>query len=294
VIRGYAACMDKPREIDVLHLGRPHVICCFELQGILVDPGPEVSHRTLVAALEAAGIEPRTILLTHIHLDHAGATGALVRRWPDLQVYVHERGAPHVIDPSKLVASAERIYGDDMPRLWGEIVPVPEDNVHVLAGDDGTAVDGWSWFYAPGHASHHVVYVHEPTRIAFTGDVAGVRIGAGPTVPPTPPPDIDLELWRASLAELEARKPAALACTHFGAFTDVAHQLAEIRDGLRKWGDLARETDADEYTRTVQDALRSSVPDPATREAYLQANPPETLWAGLDRYWQKAGTLRPR
>ena len=286
--------MAAPREIDVLHLGRPKVICCYELDGILVDPGPEVCHRTLVGALDEAGIEPHTILLTHIHLDHAGATGALVRRWPDLQVYVHERGAPHVIDPSKLVASAQRIYGDDLPRLWGEIVPVPEDHVHVLSGDEGTAIDGWSWFYAPGHASHHVVYLHEPTRTAFTGDVAGIRIAGGPVYPPTPPPDIDLELWRATLDEVEARSPSAVAGTHFGRYTDVGEQLAQARKALSRWGERARETTDEEFQQFVRGELEASVTDDAVREAYLQANPPETLWAGLARYWEKAGTLRPR
>jgi glyoxylase-like metal-dependent hydrolase (beta-lactamase superfamily II) len=286
--------MATPREIDVLHLGRPKVICCFELDGVLVDPGPEVAHGTLVAALEDAGIEPHTILLTHIHLDHAGATGALVRRWPDLQVYVHERGAPHVIDPSKLVASAQRIYGDDMARLWGEIVPVPESHVHVLSGQEGTAIDGWSWFYAPGHASHHVVYVHAPTGTAFTGDVAGIRIDGGAVYPPTPPPDINLELWRTSVDELEARDPSAIAGTHFGRNEDVAHHLAAIREALRRWGDLARETNDEEYQRAITADLDEQVADPETRAAYLQANPPETLWSGLNRYWEKAGSLKPR
>jgi glyoxylase-like metal-dependent hydrolase (beta-lactamase superfamily II) len=286
--------MGKLREIDVLHLGRPQVICCYEHGGFLVDPGPEVSHGTLVAALEEAGVRPEAVLLTHIHLDHAGATGALARRWPDLQVYVHERGAPHVIDPSKLVASAERLYGDDMARLWGEIVPVPEANVHVLAGEGGRVADDWHWFYAPGHASHHVVYMHERTGTAFTGDVAGVRIGDGPVMPPTPPPDIDLELWRASLDELESRRPAGLACTHFGCFTDVADHLAAIRDGLRTWGDRARHTDAETFARAAREAVAAGVADPAVREAYEEANPAETLWPGLHRYWQKAGTLKSR
>ena len=138
---------------------------------------------------------PRAILLTHIHFDHAGATGALVRRWPDVEVWVHERGAPHVIDPSKLVASATRLYGDDMARLWGEVVPVPERNVRVLRG--GERIGPWQVEYAPGHAQHHVVYLHEPTRTAFCGDVAGVQIGGGPVLPPTPPPDIDLDAWSA-------------------------------------------------------------------------------------------------
>jgi glyoxylase-like metal-dependent hydrolase (beta-lactamase superfamily II) len=195
------------REIDVRHLGRERVICCFALDGVIVDPGPESSHRTL---LEALGNEvPRAILLTHIHLDHAGATGALVRRWPHAEVWVHERGARHVVDPSKLVASATRLYGDDMARLWGEIVPVPQENLRVLAG--GERVAGFHVAYTPGHASHHVSYLHEATGTAFVGDVGGVRIDGGPIVPPTPPPDIDLEAWRASLDLVAGWRPCARA-----------------------------------------------------------------------------------
>jgi glyoxylase-like metal-dependent hydrolase (beta-lactamase superfamily II) len=273
-------------EIDVEHTGVRRSICCFAVDGeVLVDPGPEVSHRTLLAKLGDA--RPRAVLLTHIHLDHAGATGALVREWPDLQVYVHERGAPHVIDPSKLVASASRIYGDDMARLWGEIVPVPEANVHVLSGDGGTAGDGWRWTYAPGHASHHVLYLHEASGTAFTGDVAGIRIAEGPIFPPTPPPDIDLDAWRGSLDALEAWRPAALALTHFGLHHDVDEHLAAMRASLDHWGELARTTDAKGYSAAVRDYVGRHTTDPGTRAAYEQANPPETLWAGLSRYWEK-------
>src|SRR5215207_2181522 len=122
------------RVIDVEHLGRPHVIGCWEVDGVIVDPGPESSLPTVIAAL--GDERPRALLLTHIHLDHAAATGAMVRRWPELEVYVQERGAPHLIDPSKLLASAERLYGILMGRLWGEIVPVPEENVKVLGGGE--------------------------------------------------------------------------------------------------------------------------------------------------------------
>ncbi|HWW68038.1 MAG TPA: MBL fold metallo-hydrolase, partial [Solirubrobacterales bacterium] len=139
------------RVIDVKHLGRPHVIGCWEVDGALVDPGPESSMGTLLEALDE---QPRALLLTHIHLDHAAATGALMRRWPDLEVYVHERGAPHLIDPSKLLASAKRLYGDAMEYLWGEIVPVPVENVKPLTG--GETVLGMKVAYTPGHASHHV------------------------------------------------------------------------------------------------------------------------------------------
>ncbi len=194
------------RVIDVMHLGRPHVIGCWEVDGALVDPGPESSLPTL---LEALGDEqPRALLLTHIHLDHAAATGAMVRRWPDLEVYVHERGAPHLIDPRKLLASAERLYGDQMQRLWGEIVPVPEANVKVLSG--GESVLGMRVAYTPGHASHHVCYLHEDSGTAFVGDVAACRIPPSSlVVPPTPPPDIDVETWEESIAIRRRLAPRA-------------------------------------------------------------------------------------
>jgi glyoxylase-like metal-dependent hydrolase (beta-lactamase superfamily II) len=273
-------------EIDVEHTGVRNSICCFAVCGeVLVDPGPEVSHRTLLAKL--GDVRPRAVLLTHIHLDHAGATGALVRKWPDLQVYVHERGAPHVIDPSKLVASATRIYGDDMPRLWGEIVAVPEENVHVLGGAGGDAGPGWRWTYAPGHASHHVLYLHEETGVAFTGDVAGIRIAEGPVFPPTPPPDIDLDAWRASLDALEGWRPEALALTHFGLHEDVAPHIAAMREGLDRWGAFARDNGADAYVDAVRTFVAQHTEEPGTRAAYESANPPETLWGGLHRYWEK-------
>src|SRR3954451_3133061 len=164
--------LPRVRVIDVMHLGRPHVIGCWEVDGALVDPGPESSLQTV---LEAIGDEqPRAVLLTHIHLDHAAATGALVRRWPELEVYVHERGAPHLVDPSKLLASAERLYGNKLNYLWGEILPVPERNVHVLSG--GESVLGMQAPYPPAHASHHVCYSHEESGTPFCGAVAACRI----------------------------------------------------------------------------------------------------------------------
>ncbi len=273
--------MTEPREIDVHHLGNPLVICCFELDGVIVDPGPESSHRTLLEALDAP---PERILLTHIHFDHAGATGALVRRWPDVEVWVHERGAPHLVDPSRLTASATRLYGDDMQRLWGDIVAVPEKNLRVLSG--GETIGPWKVEYTPGHASHHVSYLHEPSGTAFVGDVGGVRVGDGPIIPPTPPPDIDLELWHQSLDVVAAWKPQRLAITHFGAYEDVDHHLAAIHAALDRWGALARETDADSYIEAMTAEMRRTS-DAAAVEALLQSTPPDTLWPGLDRYWQK-------
>jgi len=271
------------RVIDVKHLGRPHVIGCWEVDGALVDPGPESSMDTL---LEAIGDEqPRAILLTHIHLDHAAATGALVRRWPELDVYVHERGAAHLIDPSKLLASAERLYGDRMELLWGEIVPVPERNVKPLAG--GEDVLGMRVAYTPGHASHHVCYFHEETATAFVGDVAAVRIPpADLIVPPTPPPDIDIETWLDSIAIVESWRPERLALTHFGQIDDPIEHLETVRRRLREEADLAREFSERDYERHHRALISESV-GPEKAAELLQAVPPEYQWRGLDRYWKK-------
>ena len=159
------------RVIDLMHLGRERVIGCWQVDDVLIDPGPT---SCLPALLEALGDQrPRALLLTHIHLDHAGATGSLVQRWPDLEVYVHERGARHLIDPSRLVDSATRLYGEDMDRLWGEMLPVPEDNLTVLAGGERLLDGAYEVAYTPGHASHHVSFLHDGT--AFVGDVGGVQ-----------------------------------------------------------------------------------------------------------------------
>jgi glyoxylase-like metal-dependent hydrolase (beta-lactamase superfamily II) len=278
---GNFSTLSAPREIDVHHLGNPLVICCFELDGVIVDPGPESAHRTL---LEAIDEPPEAILLSHIHFDHAGAAGALVRHWPDVEVWVHERGAPHLVDPSRLVASATRLYGDDMKRLWGEVVPIPEGNLRVLSG--GETIGPWHVQYTPGHASHHVSYLHEPTGTAFVGDVGGVRIEGGPIIPPTPPPDIDLELWHESLQTVAAWQPERLAITHFGSYEDVDRHIATMHEALDRWGALARQTDADSYAEAMVAEMRRA-PDPTATEAFLQAMPPATLWPGLDRYWTK-------
>src|SRR5262245_50422709 len=238
------------RPIDVLHLGRPHVICCWEVDGALVDPGPESSHRNLVEALD--GEEPRAILLTHIHLDHAAATGALVRRWPGLEVHVHERGATHLIDPSRLLASAERLYGDQMERLWGEIVPVPEANVRALSG--GETVLGMRVAYTPGHASHHVCYLHEESGTAFVGDIAAVLTpGTNLVFRRRPPPDIEVETWIASIALVADWSPERLAVTHFGAIEEPEPHLAAVRERLREEAKLARELDEGAYERRHRD-----------------------------------------
>jgi glyoxylase-like metal-dependent hydrolase (beta-lactamase superfamily II) len=277
------------RVIDTMHLGRPHVIGCWQVDGALVDPGPESSLPALLAAL--GDERPRALLLTHIHLDHAAATGALVRRWPDLEVYVHERGAPHLIDPSKLLASAERLYGDQMERLWGEIVPVPEANVRPLAG--GERVLGMRVAYTPGHASHHVCYLHEESGTAFVGDVAAVSIpGTDLIVPPTPPPDIDIETWEDSIGIVEGWAPERLALTHFGAIEDPAPHLAHVRERLREEAQLARELSEGDYEVHHRKRVAGQAESDDAAEELIQCVPPQYQWRGLNRYWNKLEATR--
>jgi len=269
------------RALDVRHLGRDRVICAYELDGLVIDPGPASS----VAALD--GIELRALLLTHIHLDHAGATGVLVRRHPDLKVYVHEKGAPHLVDPSKLLASAAKLYGEEnMDRLWGEVAPVPEENIVALTG--GETVEGFRVEYTPGHASHHVCYLHEDSGDAYTGDVAGVRIPPSElTIAPTPPPDIDIEAWGKSLGVVESWSPSALCLTHFGRYEDVPEQIERVRRHLAEWGPLARDLgDRDEFVARLERHVRESAAE-ETESRYVQAAPPEQMYLGLERYWRK-------
>jgi glyoxylase-like metal-dependent hydrolase (beta-lactamase superfamily II) len=273
------------RPIDVRHLGREHVICCWQVGDVLIDPGPESSMKTLLRALD--GDRPRALLLTHIHFDHAGAAGALVREWPDLEVWVHERGARHLVDPTRLVASAKRLYGDDFERLWGEVVPVPERSLRVLRG--GERQDGWEVAYTPGHASHHVSYRHRDSGWVFPGDTCGVRLPAGDLIlPPTPPPDIDLDAWSASIGHIEAWEPERIAITHFGDYGDVAEHLDRLREALRRWGELARRADRETYAEALRAAFEDALDEDSAR-AFAQAMPPEDQWLGLDRYFQRIG-----
>jgi glyoxylase-like metal-dependent hydrolase (beta-lactamase superfamily II) len=271
------------RVIDLMHLGRTRVIGCWQVGDVLVDPGPGSCLPTL---LEALGTwRPRALLLTHVHLDHAGASGALAQRWPDLEVYVHERGARHMIDPSRLLESARRLYGEDMDRLWGEMVPVPESQLRILNGGE-TLLDGrFEVAYTPGHASHHVSYLHDGT--AFVGDVGGVRITPQTlTVPPTPPPDIDLEAWHESIALIRTWSPRRLAMTHFGDSEDVEAQLDEVETRLGAWSARARETDIETFMAMVRGEIEANA-GPDLLGAYVQAAPPEQLYAGYERYWRK-------
>jgi glyoxylase-like metal-dependent hydrolase (beta-lactamase superfamily II) len=270
------------RLIDVMHLGVPRVIGAWLVDGVVIDPGPTSTLDTLLEGLD--GERPRALLLTHIHLDHAGASGSLVQRWPDLEVYVHERGARHLAEPERLLKSARMLYGDDMDRRWGDMVPVPEDNLRVLRGSESLFDGEFEVAYTPGHASHHVSYLHDGT--AFVGDTGGVRIGGRLTLPPSPPPDIDVEKWHASIERIAAWKPERLVQTHFGASEDPEAQLAELSARLDDWAARAREQDLDQFVAGVREEISGNAEEELL-EAYEQAAPPDQLYAGLERYWRK-------
>ena len=271
---------------------------------VLIDPGPGSCIDTLRASLAAQGIgvgDIESILITHIHLDHAGATGLLVRDNPRIRVFVHEKGAPHVVDPSKLINSANQLWGvEGVARLWGQVIPVPESNLQVL-GERARITAGGRTFdvrYTPGHASHHVSYFDDRSGLAWAGDTAGLRFTSKVfTLPPTPPPDIDLEAWRDSLAKIRDWKPETVFITHFGPYAGASAHLDHIETSLRDVAEMARraiQTDASDeakYERFKEDVfayVRGAVDEQEMRPLEF-VGPLEFNWRGLVRYWKKKG-----
>lgn len=297
--------------IDLRFRGVPHIIATAVLHGsggvALLDPGPSSTLPALRAELARAGIQlsdVRSVVLTHIHLDHAGATGTLVREQPGIRVFVHEKGAPHLVDPERLLASAARLWGDEMDVLWGDVLPVPPDALVVLRGDERIAAGGRDLdvAYTPGHASHHVSYLSEDTGVAFIGDVAGVRLQPGAMVlPATPPPDVNLDEWRESFARIMRWRADTLFITHFGPHAPAAAHLTEMADRLQLVAELAKtsleqpgDDDAREqwYAEELRRALRRHMTD-ADAEAYEVAGRFDLNWRGLARYWRKKSTPSP-
>ena len=292
--------------IDLQFLGRPSIIATAILHGAagvaLIDPGPATTFDTLAAALERKGItfaDVRQVLLTHIHLDHAGVTGALVERHPHIRVFVHERGAPHLIDPAKLLSSAGRLYGQDMDRLWGDVRPVRADRVRTLAGGETLTVAGRDIRveYTPGHASHHVSFLDVASRVAFVGDVAGIRRGSGTYVlPPTPPPDIDLDAWRESGRRILAWDPDTLFVTHFGPYQGARQQFDALFAHIDEWSRIVRRLLADgskddaarerAFVEAALGELRRKLGEDEA-QLYVAAGGLNYSWQGLARYWRK-------
>lgn len=274
--------------IDVHHLGE-RVIGVYLLETAegpaLFDCGPTSALEKLRAGLRGRGLEladVRHLLLSHIHLDHAGAAGVLVRENPALQVYVSEIGAPHLIDPSRLEQSARRLYGESFDPLWGELAAVPKDNVH----EAGSVVLGLEVFPTPGHASHHVSYLDAGGTL-YAGDAAGVRVQPGRHIlPVSPPPDIDLEAWHSTLDEIARRDPARLALIHYGVVDDPADHLDRMRAELDRWAERVRTgMNEEEFVEACRDDLLASE---GTDAAYYErAAPFWQSFLGLKRYWDK-------
>jgi glyoxylase-like metal-dependent hydrolase (beta-lactamase superfamily II) len=275
--------------IDLRHRAAERVIGSYLLETeegpAIFDCGPSTCIATLKDGLAARGLELRDVrhlLLSHIHLDHAGAAGALVREHPGLQVHVSERGAPHLIDPTRLEASARRLYGDAFDELWGELAPVPAENVHIV----GERVVGLDCFPTPGHASHHVCYLDAEGTV-YAGDACGVRIQPGRIVmPPTPPPEVDVEAWSRSLDEIERRRPERLALVHFGVADDVAPHVADLRTRLAAWAATV-EAGATEQAFVASALAELEADAGSERDAYERAMPLWQSYAGLKRYVEK-------
>jgi len=264
---------------------------------VLIETGPNTVYNNLVKSVNEAGFsieDIKHVFVTHIHLDHSGAAWQLAEK--GATIYVHSRGAKHLADPSKLVASAERIYGDKMQELWGVIKPVPKDRIYAtedgqkinIGGIDIRVID------SPGHASHHNVYIIE--GIAFTGDAAGIKIAGGPVVPPTPPPDIHIEQWQETLKKIRELNPDVLYPTHFGKSDDVILHLDEMESRLLEWSDWigeqikAGKTDEEitnEYERLSKNLLNQHNIGDDMMTAYEFADPFWMNVMGLVRYWRK-------
>jgi len=255
--------------LDNLWMGWPRSIAAALLESdghrAVIDPGPGSTLGTLHQQLQARGIgvgDLDAILLTHIHLDHAGASGSLVRENPRLAVYVHKNGAPHMIDPSKLLASAQRLWPNDLQRLFGETLSVPAENLRILEGGENLTLGSRQLevVYTPGHAAHHVSYFDKTEGVAFVGDTAGVRIeGNSFVMPATPPPDIDLDLWDTSFAAILEHKPARLFLTHFGYSDNPREHIVLFRERLHCWATLTAEI------------LRSAASESAAMDSFISA-----------------------
>lgn len=295
----------KTTLVDLDYLGQAHLIGCCAVESsagaVLIDPGPASALATLKAKLAQLGVgvgDLHAILLTHIHLDHAGATGSLVRQNPRLRVFVHERGAKHLADPSRLLESARRLYGEEMDRFWGEVLAVPPENLTALAGGErlGFGELRFEVAYTPGHAWHHVSYLDASAGIAYVGDTGGVRIAnASYVLPVTPPPDIELESWERSIRTILAWQPERLLPTHFGPAGPVREHLEELRGRLHGWSERVRrsleDTNSDtaraaEFVREVGQELKQRVREDEA-VLYDWGAGPEMSWHGLARFWRK-------
>lgn len=292
--------------IDLNFLGLRESVGLYLLEGngelALVDSGPSSCLPALRNFLAARGLtlaNISTLLLTHIHFDHAGATGTLVKENPTLKIYVHEIGAKHLKDPSRLVKSATRLYGDALQQMFGEFLPVPEENIHALTGGESIRAAGRKIeiAYTPGHASHHVSYFDQSTGAAFAGDTTGMRLpGYSVVAPLSPPPDIDLAAFTESFVEIERRKPTQLLLPHFGAYNNVSEHLQATREILYAWTERTwtimknnpeESARIEKFTAQAEEEFRTQLPNEETIARYTAVAMPQLSWFGLERYWRK-------
>jgi len=280
--------------IDLLHLGHTRGTAVYLLEGdepAIVDCGPEVCIGGLKAGLAEHGLalaDLRHIVLTHIHLDHAGAAGALVREHPGLQVHVSEIGAPHLVDPARLNASSRRVFGAVFDRLIGDLEPVPAENVRVL----GDRVLGLDVVPAPGHARNQVA-LFESDGTCYPGDAVGCQIPPSRFLYPlTPPPEIDLPAWEGTLDALAERRPRVFCLPHFGVVEDPPEHLARIRELLAAWAERVRAGESEEAFVAAAEAELSAAADPETAEAYRLQPGFALSYAGLRRYYDKLAQRR--
>ena len=293
-------------QVSLPFLGEHEIIGSYLLAGenelAIIDPGPGSMLESLLASIREAGFDPQDvthILPTHVHLDHAGATGSLVRLLPKAQVYVHSKGAPHLIDPSKVLASAQRIYGSRLKPMWGEIEPTPAPRVHRIEGGAILQVAGrrLEVHYTPGHAVHHVIFFDAHSGELFAGDVAGVRLpGVDYVRPPTPPPDLDLEAWSDSLSLIRSLRPDVLYIGHFGAVRDIPQHFARLREKLSAWGEFVLDAmrkgkeEAEIIALLIeqtQPELQRIARDPHAIQRYEIATNYAMTVQGYMRYWRK-------
>lgn len=272
------------RIIDLRYDGRPRTVGAWLCGDVLIDCGPGACLQSLLEGLGDSA--PRALLLTHVHLDHAGAAGALVERWPQLPVYVHPRGAPHLADPARLVASTRRVFGGRLEELLGEVLPVPEGNLHTI--DDGQAIGALRSLWTPGHASHHVAFLEPDSGLAFCGDLAGVRLHEDVVVPPTPPPEVDLDAWRDSLQRLQQGRPRALALAHYGLVDRPGEHIAAMREALTRHERWAAEGE-EAFLASLESYLRERMPAGAV-EDYMFVALARPSAAGLQRWLAREQT----
>lgn len=289
--------------IDHHWMGVPGTIASFLVEDggdlALVEAGPASTVETLLAGIRAAGHDPADVahlLLTHIHLDHAAAAGLLLRHFPRATVGVHPLGAPHLSNPSRLVASATRLYGARMDELWGTMLPVPAERMRVLRDGDEIRVGGRRLIAldTPGHARHHLAFHLPDADAVFTGDVGGVRVGgAGYVRLPTPPPEFEPHAWLRSIGRLRSLRPQHLLLTHFGGFGDAMRHLDELEGRITAWTGWAAARLSEgtgpaalaEALRRMGDAeIAASGGDAAISALYERAVPYGMMAAGIHRF----------